>query len=640
MNRHYGPWATGLDSVPSTQLNTFWRRRMALLPSACANGWSCSRVVGVLLFLLAAVAVLAPSIDLGAGQLEPAANGAAAAKTAGQPSTAPTADQANATTTADPSAEQVMQWVYDNESWLGEVDGFLLRMETVQERTEEGRKPLKIPGPFGSKPSDKPLEKRLVIKSTLAWDPARVAHVYELRGFSRDRRTFSQGMAIEEHVRLEGERPASQSFVLDDKADLIFQHIFEHSSLQWGRVARHMGPITWFRKLATQSSAGWNERAAVEPPEGLRLVGREEHDGHECYRIDWPPGNNRYYVRIGDRRLISNQSYHYPVSSAKDLEIKQQIAGKPLETHNDWTAWLETRTGPDRWAAESAYDAQRQKRLILSFERNYDDYRELAPGCWFPYVQRYRSYRTESGESILAVEGNVRIVEAVVNPTLDDELFQHEIPEGANISTDWRYDPPIRYVYSADQTEEDRQQLAAKGRAEREEGQAILAKIETAVDERLGQTPPKLPADGWINSPPLAWQDLRGRAIQLVLWDVGCGPCHTTLDLMQQAAADAKSRGQAYIAVHRHTANREAVEQHLKKHEWTMPVVIDSDGKNPDEPSLYAWLGIQAMPWIVLVNREGEIVGHGVGHLGSDVFGKWGQLWRTGAISPPAAKAD
>jgi hypothetical protein len=637
MNRRLGPWATGLDSIPREQLSAFWRQRLALLPSVAAGARRYSRLLGALVLLLTVTTVMAPRVDIGAG---PVNVGPVDSSDAHDNQIASPVGQQLAENGA-PTAVELMQKIYDDEAWPSRVDGFLLRTETVQERTEEGRKPRKIPGPFGQKPSDKPLEKSLSINRQIAWDQARVTTVSELVGYSTDRRTFSQGMAIESHTRWENGQVASQSFVLDNKADLFFEHAFDHN-MQWGQLSRHMGPVTWFRKLLSrkQGGQGWDEPAVVTPPEGLRLVGREQYNGHECYRVDWPKGNDRFYIRAHDHRLVGDLRYGYRASPAEDLAIKQRIAGKPLSTVNDWTAWLESLEIEPRLAAEGKYEAERQSRLLLYAERTYDDYRQLAPGCWFPFMQRYRSYETESGKSILAVEGNMRVVEAVVNPALADELFVHMIPEGADISGDWRYDPPIRYVYSADKPEEEREKLAAKGRADREESKKIFAELDAAVDERLGQSPPKLPAEGWINSPPLSWQDLRGKAVEIVFWDIGCGPCHYTLDLIQQASADAKLRGQAFIAVHRHTKDRAAVEKALAEHEWTMPVLIDADGKNADGPSLYDWMHVKGMPWVVLVNRDGEIVAHGVGNFGSDIFAKFGELWRTGKITPPDAKPE
>lgn len=637
MNRQFGPWATSLGCGRRAQLSTFWKRRLALLPAAGSNAPRSSARIVAGLGMLLVVAVMLPRVASQAQQNEPPASSASAPASgptnppASAPTSGPTRPAASAPTSG-PTAEVLMQQLYDNEAWPARVEGLLLRTETVQQRTAAGMQPgPTIPGPFA--PSNKPPEKTLTIKRLIAWDPQRVTTVSELVGFSIDRRTFSEGQAVSESTRLENGQPTSQSFVLDNKTDLIFQHTFAHN-LQWGHLGRHMGPLTWWRKPYSHRQGGqeYHEPAEIRPPLGLRLVGREQYNGHDCYRVDWTTGNDRFYIRANDRRLLGDLRFGYRVQPADDLRIKSQIAGRNLETENDWPAWLESQPPAARIAAAGRYDAERQQRLLLYAERTYDDYRELAPGCWFPFQQRYRSYRTDSGKSQLTVEGNIRVVEAVVNPTLPDELFAHEIPAGADISTDWRYDPPIRYTYRADQTEEERQQLAAKGRADLDEGRKLLDDIKAGVDERLGQALPPLPREGWLNTEPLSWQDLRGKAVQIVFWDIGCGPCHFTLDLVQQAAADAKLRGQAFLAIHRATKDRAAVEKALAQHKWTMPVLIDSDGKDPSEPSLYDWLHIKAMPWVVLVNQQGHIVAHDNGTFGSEIFAKFGQLWRTGEI--------
>ncbi|MBL9124910.1 MAG: TlpA family protein disulfide reductase [Planctomycetaceae bacterium] len=624
MSYRLGPWGTRFDHGPAARLSSFWKRRLELLPESGSSQRRTSRWVAAGLALFAIVGVLLPAVSSRSLRAE-------------VPDSPPVAEASNKVT-----AEGLMRQLYDDESGPARVDGMLIKIETVQERTEEGQKPLpRIPGPF--KMSDKPLEKTLTIRFELAWDKDRVMTANEIIGATRSqsRRTFSGALAIEEATRLENGAMTSQSFVLDDKVDLIFQHSFAHN-LRWGTLTRHMGPFTWWRKPDSRShgSQTYNESLGMPRYEGLRLRGRTTYEGQECDCVEWPLGNDRFYFRTSDRRLLGAESYRSTLSTAADLQLKSKIAGVQFETHNDWKGWLDGQSPESRIAAEGRYQAERERHLVLGVDKLFDDFRELAPGIWYPFRIRFRSYHTDSGESKLAVISTGRVVEAVVNPTLPDALFEHEIPDGANVSTDWRYDPPIRYTYHPAQTEAEREKLAATARAQQEEGRKVLEDVQKGVDERLGQTLPALSRDGWINSPPLSWQDLRGKAVEIAFWDIGCGPCHFTLDLMQQAAADAKLRGQAFIAIHRATKDRAAVEKELAKNKWTMPVLIDGDGSDAEHPSYYDWLQIKAMPWVVLVNREGVIVAHGLGTFGSDIFAKYGELSRTGQIKPErSAKA-
>lgn len=624
MSRRFGPWGTGFDHGPAARLSSFWRRRLELLPASGHRRPAESRWLVAGLIGLSMTALLLPEVSSQSLRAE-------------VPDSTPATETSSTVT-----AESLMRQLDDDESGFARVDGMYLKIETVQERTEEGLKPRPtIPGPFKIKPSDKPPERILTIRFELAWEKDRVMSRNELVGFSTSRRTFSGDLAIEEATRLNNDTVTSQSFVLDDKVDLIFQHTFAHN-LRWGTVSRHMGPITWWRKpeSRTHGSHTYNESPEFTPRQGVQLRGRVKYEEQECDCVAWPIGSDRFYFRTSDHRLIGVESYRYTRSTADDLQIKSRIAGQSFETQNGWSTWLDQQAPDIRIAAEGRYRAERESHLVLRVDKFFDDFRELAPGCWLPFKTRFRSYNTDSGVPKLAVVSTGRVVEAVVNPTLPDALFEHEIPDGANVSTDWRYDPPIRYTYHKEQTAADLEKLAATARAQQEEGRKVLDEIQKGVDERLGQTLPALPREGWINSPPLSWQDLRGKAVEVAFWDIGCGPCHFTLDLMQQAAADAKLRGQAFIAIHRATKDRAAVEKELAKNKWAMPVLIDGDGSDAEHPSYYDWLHIKAMPWVVLVNREGVIVAHGLGTFGSDIFAKYRELWQTGQIKPADKPAD
>src|SRR6185369_5537180 len=59
MSQEFGPWSTAMSDPSVTQLSTFWKRRMAMLPVLSRSRWQPSRrtVWGLLLVGLAACAV-------------------------------------------------------------------------------------------------------------------------------------------------------------------------------------------------------------------------------------------------------------------------------------------------------------------------------------------------------------------------------------------------------------------------------------------------------------------------------------------------------------------------------------------------------------------------------------------------------
>src|SRR4051794_5401700 len=63
-NHQFGPWATMFDTGPRARLSTFWKRRMAMLPSTASAEKKLSRRVRFLLLLSACAALSAPTVYL------------------------------------------------------------------------------------------------------------------------------------------------------------------------------------------------------------------------------------------------------------------------------------------------------------------------------------------------------------------------------------------------------------------------------------------------------------------------------------------------------------------------------------------------------------------------------------------------
>src|SRR5664279_2476183 len=63
-NQDFGPWATMFDTGPRARLSTFWKRRMAMLPSTAGAEKRVSRRVGFVVLLVAIAALSAPTFYL------------------------------------------------------------------------------------------------------------------------------------------------------------------------------------------------------------------------------------------------------------------------------------------------------------------------------------------------------------------------------------------------------------------------------------------------------------------------------------------------------------------------------------------------------------------------------------------------
>jgi hypothetical protein len=66
VNRSFGPWSTAIATGSHHQLETFWKRRLALLPSLSRSGPNFSRRIALSLCLLGAAILALPILRLGA----------------------------------------------------------------------------------------------------------------------------------------------------------------------------------------------------------------------------------------------------------------------------------------------------------------------------------------------------------------------------------------------------------------------------------------------------------------------------------------------------------------------------------------------------------------------------------------------
>lgn len=529
-------------------------------------------------------------------------------------------DDSPASDIDQPTAQELVKKVYADEAWLGEVDSLLLRIQRVRTYTDEGMKPYEITLGFGQKKTITEPARTLSLNTFMAWDKERVVVDLYLGEYSRSWTTWNGTLGVHSFLRhaRDGE-PERLSYVLDDKTDRIFRTVLL-SQFKWGSVARQMGPKTWWRVLDR------HETEETTLPKMAKLIGRETYRGHDCYRVDIDFGH-RFYIRISDLRLIANVYVVSPLSPEERFEIKSKVAGRQI-TGSEWRPWLDTLDEKDRVAAIERCRTEEYKDAIVRIEECFDDYREVAPGCWFPYEQRSYRYTTISKKPVLTNHSETTILDFQVGTELPDEYFEQEIVEGSPVTTDWRYDPPIQYTYSSSQSEEEREKLAAARRIAYEEGGRYLAEAKAAIDKQLGQKPPPLPEEGWIHVEPLTWDDLKGKAVALLFWDVGCGPCHGPLGQIQQGYKNAAEHNGVFIAVHRATDDRSVVEKHLVEQGWTFPVLIDGSGEEGSGASLFEWFGIQGMPWMVTIDKEGRFTAHDLPGISGTTFAQFLELAR------------
>jgi len=238
-----------------------------------------------------------------------------------------------------------------------------------------------------------------------------------------------------------------------------------------------------------------------------------------------------------------------------------------------------------------------------------DRYREVRPGCWFPMCQGYKSFDHDDAlRSFLSGWRDITITQIEVDRDFPDELFEMEFKEGVRV-VDSRFGGPVAYTYKKGMTEQDWEQIRVEARTRAEEDSADRQRL----DARVGREPPAFPDQcQWLNTAPLTWPHLRGKAVVLQFWSHTCGPCHNHIHLLQRSAEDADM---VLIGVHTPQNTVDEITEIMAKYHADGPVCVDL----PRERSgvgfglLSSKFGVRAIPSWFVIGPEGKVVGHAMG---------------------------
>jgi glutathione peroxidase-family protein len=115
----------------------------------------------------------------------------------------------------------------------------------------------------------------------------------------------------------------------------------------------------------------------------------------------------------------------------------------------------------------------------------------------------------------------------------------------------------------------------------------------------------------WINSPPLKWDDLRGKVVLIDIWTFECWNCYRSFPWLHGVERRYTAQGLQVIGVHSPEFDAEKVRSNIeaatRKFELTFPVMIDSDH------SYWNALGNSYWPAFYLVDKQGRIRARFVG---------------------------
>jgi hypothetical protein len=381
------------------------------------------------------------------------------------------------------SASALMRKVYDSLAWVETARTFRIRSEYRIRSTDEGLRFRAKHPPAGLLPgaAGKPDDRTFCVQSEWAWDPEHVLH--RTKSFhegptaigaadpvprpgeslyGQQTRIWNGKLAIECG---ESQDPTTKSYVLDNKLGLIFgeQEVSRMAQLPWGPGGAYH--FWWFPAKVAEDRDAEGVR-----PEDFELAGQEEVSGRSCHVVVSRAGHYRMHIGAADGHLyrrtflvLNRKSPGYD-----SLAICRRIGGPSIKTVREFHTWARGLPPDQRRRCFRALSIAEFEFTWPVFEQNFGDYREVSPGCWLAFQQTIDSFRVfDVDKPFLESHSDQTVTEVTVNQPLPRGLFDFELPEGVRVSTDWRYNPPIHYVYSKSQTEAERAALCAEERSKR-----------------------------------------------------------------------------------------------------------------------------------------------------------------------------
>ncbi|MDQ2736761.1 MAG: thioredoxin family protein [Pseudomonadota bacterium] len=126
-----------------------------------------------------------------------------------------------------------------------------------------------------------------------------------------------------------------------------------------------------------------------------------------------------------------------------------------------------------------------------------------------------------------------------------------------------------------------------------------------------GQFPGFAGANGWLNSPPLTADALRGKVVLVDIWTYGCVNCLNALPHVNEWAAKYKDQGLVIVGVHSPEFGYEHRPENVQRAAGdlgiTFPIAIDNDFKIWNSFSNRFW------PALYFVDAEGRVRHHHFG---------------------------
>ena len=336
----------------------------------------------------------------------------------------------------------------------------------------------------------------------------------------------------------------------------------------------------------------------------------EDFGGERCRVVQSAGRSERLWIGVNTGRLrgvlnFGNQGFRTPFYKQP---IVTEIVGHKVATTEEYRTLVGNHSNLPRDKVERlgiAWSEYVFENAIPWSLHEFNDYREIAPGSWFPFnvrssgwshlIQNEKYYSFRSSESVVSrvdtKRSNLRL------------LWDPLLPENGDTIQDQRFAVPVDYPYG--QTSNEIEQLVSEALFSRAKSAMLWAERRSPLNKLVGKPAIELPNAGWLGDRP----ELIGKPYLLHFWATWCGPCKNDIPWLNEI-----SKNTLVVGVHPNGTTEDEIRQSISNEEMMYPTVVSGDGTK--DPLGYP---VTIYPYCIRVDEKGNVVKHG---MLSEVLGR------------------
>jgi len=439
-------------------------------------------------------------------------------------------------------AAALVQVIRAGEAWIHDVDTLRLRLESTWSRAAVPQTPGESPAmalcecaASASRDATLTLVSKGILEYTI--DRNRLRFLDDQPGRGRTLKIWDGKQLIVHEAPARGR----EHYFLDYTPQGHLVDILA-SKTSWPRSQPHS--FWWDVKDVDELSAYYGR------PSEFQYAGRRDYRGVEChvlelyptevravlhgqsYRCDAGLSDHQEHGFIGEVRGLADQSCRWYVGTEDKLlhGIVWSVSGRPRLEH-----WML-------------------------------DYRQVAPGRWYPMTQGYQIYEKDSdGRAYVNSRRDLKVLQIEIGAPLPDELFRLELKEGIRVR-------------------------------DRRKGYLVTYEYRPKPPQLLGKPLPSLEASFSFAERPT----VTGRPLLLCFWDMNQRPSRHCIRNLAKQAPDLQKAGIRLVAVHAGDVGPAALSRWIEEMETPFPCATITG--NPEE-TRFAW-NVRSLPWLVLADQD------------------------------------